>query len=241
MAEPLVAVISAGRAGNVPKLAPLLEGCDVAWFVPADQAGDYEYAGAEHVIPAGGLCESRNQALDLAFDQGRPCVQISDDLRKIEWTDGEGKLPTTVAQAVRRMLEALESTGLYLAGAAPTANAYFYRKALHTDAFIIGDLVTVLPSAPRFDTALKLKEDYDFTLQHVALYGGAARVNGVLATFTHRTNRGGAVAVRTPDLEDGAIRYLMEKWPGALRPHGRRAHEVSFVKKGVSELATAAR
>jgi hypothetical protein len=35
----------------------------------------------------GGLCPSRNLALDLAADEGKVCVQLSDDLQVFEYLE----------------------------------------------------------------------------------------------------------------------------------------------------------
>jgi len=71
-----------------------------------------------------------------------------------------------------------------------------------------------------------LKEDYDYTLQHLRAYGQVARLNRIMPTFRHRSNAGGAVAYRTPDLEVQAIAYLRAKWGDCIRPNTRRPHEV---------------
>jgi hypothetical protein len=66
-----------------------------------------------------------------------------------------------------------------------------------TSTFIVGDCIAVKPTPLRFDERLALKEDYGFTAAHIEEYGGALRLNWILASFRHRTNPGGAVAIRT--------------------------------------------
>lgn len=223
-----VAVVSSGRPGNVPAMEAHLAGLGPTWYVGTDEAGDYRYAGADRVVEAGGLIDARNAALDAA---GRlPCVQLSDDLRRMGWATGttrDSVAPLTVAAAVDRLLAAMAEHGAQLAGAAPTDNPYFAKPRVHTSAFIVGDFIVVAASCPlRFDPALRLKEDYDYTLQHLAAVGRVARLDQLLATFVHRTNRGGAVAYRTPDAEQQAIEYLQAKWPACIRPNPRRPNEV---------------
>ena len=47
-------------------------------------------------------------------------------------------------------------------------------------------------SIPRFDCEMTLKEDYDFTAQHLHTYGQIARLNRVFVKAKHYTNAGGA-------------------------------------------------
>ena len=42
-----------------------------------------------------------------------------------------------------------------------------------------------------------LKEDYDFTCQHIELHGAAVRLNRLFVKALHRVNPGGAVADRS--------------------------------------------
>jgi hypothetical protein len=229
-----VAIISSGRPGNAPAMEQHVIGGGLPrpmWYVAAGEAPDYRYCGATYVIEAGPLCVARNVALEEATRQGLPCVQLSDDLRRVGWANGTKAAdvePITLGQAVQRMLDAMAETGAMLAGGAPTANPYFSRPGVHRSAFIVGDLIVVrTPTCGlRFDEKLRLKEDYDYTLQHLATFGRVARVGQLLPVFAHRTNKGGAVAVRTPELEDETIDYLMAKWPGQLRPNSRRPHEI---------------
>ena len=50
------------------------------WIVGKGEAGDYRAGGAVNVVEGGGLCASRNMAIDLAAKAGKTCVQLSDDL-----------------------------------------------------------------------------------------------------------------------------------------------------------------
>jgi hypothetical protein len=171
----------------------------------------------------GSLVGARNLALHHAFVHGHDCVQVSDDLKRIR---ALGHDELTLGQAILRMDEALYETGLALAGCSPTDNLYFAKEGVATRKFIVGDLIMVRPTELRFDTNLRLKEDYDFTLQHWATYGGAARCDYIAPSFAHYTNAGGAVATRTAEREQECIAYLKAKWPGLIRDNPRRANEI---------------
>jgi hypothetical protein len=179
------------------------------------------------VVGVEGLVGARNAALKHAFAQDRPCVQTDDDLKGIGFT-ADGALVTTIsfAEAVDKMLEGALETGAYLAGAAPTPNSYFYGKPIGKVHFVCASICLVLPCGLRFDPALELKEDYDYTLQHLQTFGCVARVNGILPNYQHYSNKGGAVAVRSVELEQATISYLMEKWPGKLSLNHKRKNEI---------------
>jgi hypothetical protein len=225
-------IISTQRAGNVPAMEQLCAGLNPVWVV-ADEAdeAEYRYAGARQVLVGGALCASRNVALDYGMDQGTHVLQLSDDLKKVEVTSGPKRADVTAIRlptAVGVMLGALVNhPAAQLVGVAPTANPYFSKQRIHPTAFIVGDMILTRAGCPvRFDLNLRLKEDYDYTCQHLQTYGEVARIDNLLATFAHRTNRGGAVAVRTPELEQEMIDYLTQKWPGAIKPNPRRPGEV---------------
>jgi hypothetical protein len=192
--------------------------------------GDYRLAGATDVRPTGSLMDSRNWALEDAFCQGADCLQLSDDLKTLRFTEGKDNKKRTnlsIAQAVHIMAMSMREKDVYLAGVAPTDNAFFYNQPFSSNLFIVGDMMLVRSaSTPRFDTAMTLKEDYDFTCQHIAKYGAVVRCNQILASFQHRTNRGGAVAYRSEIREQENIAYLKRKWPGKIVDNPRRPNEV---------------
>ncbi len=227
-----VAIISSARTGNVPAMLRHVDGLgEATWYVPDDQVADYAYMGAGPVIGVtGGLCAARNAALDAAADLGLPCLQLSDDLRSVGIAHGPTRATVearTLAQVVPELAAALDGLDAQLAGVAPTANPYFSRQRVHRTGFVVGDLILVGAGCPlRFDTELRLKEDYDYTCQHLATYGRVARLDYVLAHFAHRTNKGGAVAIRTPEVEQASIDRLLERWPAHIRLNPRRPGEV---------------
>lgn len=224
-----LAVISKGRPDNVAKMREVT-GLPLSWYVPASEVADYVAAGADAVVASGGLCESRNHAINDGAAEGAYTVEFSDDLTGVAYAvDKKRTEALSVPDALRMMLGALRVTHFHLAGVAPTSNPYFSdpEKRIVTHKFVVGDLIMVSPETDlRFDEELKLKEDYDYTLQHLHTYGGVARVDSIMAVFKHRTNPGGAVAFRTAEREQQAIAYLKAKWPGDIRDNPRRENEI---------------
>ena len=115
-----------------------------------------------------------------------------------------------------------------------------------TEHFIVGDFILVdtaagdsAPTPPTpltsepvtatdaagFDERMKLKEDYDFTAQHLHVHGGVCRLNRLFVKAEHYVNSGGAVAVRNGKLEKQMIKHLRTKWPGVFLDQ-RRKNEV---------------
>lgn len=230
-----LAVVSSGRAANVPAMTALVG--PATWFVAPAERDAYQaaVAAAGGALGAGaaGLCRNRNAALKAAWREGLPCFELSDDLKKIDVVHIDAKgakhvRPLPFVDAARTLREAARATRAKLAGGPPTANAFYFnpRAPVSTAAFIIGDLLYVEPCDLLFDEAFLVKEDYDYTLQHVRRFGRVARCNAVLAQFAHYSNAGGVVSYRTDAVEAEAVRLLKAKWPAYVRDNPRRAHEI---------------
>jgi hypothetical protein len=128
------------------------------------------------------------------------------------------------------MMAAHDASGAPLVGAAATDNAFFMPADLVSDhAFIIGDLMLVHPNPLRFDEDLRLKEDLDYSIQHLKMFGRVSRMNTILANWQHRTNYGGAVQYRTVATEREAIEVIQAKHPGWTRLNPRRENELLLV------------
>lgn len=225
------AIISAGRPENVPAMARHAQGLRPVWLVPRADVTAYRRAGASRVegVP-GGLVGARNRALDIAAAAGAWCLQLDDDLRAVRQVTGEGARPgrVTLAHAAGQVAATMDATGARLGGVAPTANAYFSRRTVTPWGFVIGSLCVLVPGPERFDARLPLKEDWDMTCQHLAAYGHVARRDDLLADFRHYSASGGCTRYRTGAREDAAVSLLLQRWPGHLRPHPRRAHELAL-------------
>lgn len=229
MTDVFISIISARRPKSVMKMQDFAP--NATWFVALGEAQDYIKEGAVNVIEAGSLIEARNKALEHAFEQNKSCVQLSDDLTKLFIVNDDLSLEQiSVEDAVKLMKTICDSTGFKLAGVAPVPNTFYYdpKKPVKTHHFIVGDFIYIQPSKPRFDNDLLLKEDYDFTAQHIHNYGGVARCDFIFAHFKHRTNAGGVVAYRTPEIEQQSIALLKSKWGDAIKDNPRRPNEILF-------------
>jgi hypothetical protein len=231
--------ISAGRPGNVPAMQALFAPDMITWVVPWHERHDYAAAGADAVLavrdPGQGefaLAAARNAALIHAVEAGAVCIQTDDDAKGFKHvTDSHPKgRPVPWIQLRNAMLAALNGS-VHLVGVPPTDNAYFARGRTLDYGFIIGSLCAADTAEPRWDQTLPFKEDYDYTCAHLDTYGKVARLDMYVAGYQHYSNRGGAVANRTPGAEMGLVNRLTERWPQYLRPHPKRPGELSFIPK----------
>lgn len=201
---------------------------EITWYVGKGESKDYAIAKG-NVIESGRLIPSRNRALDDAFKRNKYCLMTEDDLQEIKMANSmKLAVPISFTSAVREMYDVLRNVPLYLAGVSPTGNLFYYdpAKPLGLKHFCVGSLILVKPNPLRFDKNLRLKEDYDYTLQHIAKYGGVCRLNYLLPRFKHLTNMGGAVSYRTEALEQKTIQQLKKKWGASIRDNPRRPNEI---------------
>jgi hypothetical protein len=81
----LFCIISKGRAKNVEEMHELFKGTGLlpTWIVGEGETAAYKAQGAVTVVEGGGLCASRNKALDLAAKNKQYCVEMSDDIDRL--------------------------------------------------------------------------------------------------------------------------------------------------------------
>jgi hypothetical protein len=213
--EVYLTIISSNRTNNIEKMTNHFG--QATWIVPEQQVADYLDAGAKSVIGVGqGLSIARNVALERSFKKGLISLQSDDDLTKISrWVAGKSE-KTNPIKALEDMVLRLVLSDYCLAGVSPTANPYFITQQNNTNLFVSNSLIAVKPSQPRFDTNLKLNQDYDFTLQHILKYGGVQRCDDILPSYVHYSNKGGCKDYRTDELEKEAAEYLFNKYPDMI-------------------------
>ena len=223
-----VYVISAGRYNNLP-----FSDAQKRQYIFCVKDGEkklYQDCGCKDVYETGKLIPSRNFALDHAFKKNQICIQLSDDIKEVK-TNPSGE-SVDLESVVEELAEKFKkTTGVYLLGIPPTDNPFFAKAIVSKNTFCIGDLFFSKPNPLRFDEKLTLKEDYDYTLQHIATFGGVVRSNDLLAEYKHYSNSGGAVEVRSTPNEQRNIAYLKSKWGAAIRDNPRRPNEILLAPK----------
>jgi len=220
-----VYVISANRYNDLPFDAKQKE--DYIFCVKNGQSNLYKQNGCKHVYDTGNLMNSRNFALDHAFKQNKICVQLSDDIKKVKlnksfYQSKEIQLDNAIKDIVNKFNKI---QGVYLMGVPPTDNYFFATKLVVENKFCIGDMLFVKPNELRFDTQLTLKEDYDYTLQHIQK-AKVLRYQKYLFTFKHYSNKGGAVDIRNGQEEQKNIMILKSKWGDKVKLNTKRKNEI---------------
>ncbi len=228
--EYFLAVISHKRPENVEKIARIVGGA--TFFVNRAEKGDYANAGAHKVIPCGDdICAARNRAIEEAKEYGVPCVQVSDDLRRIKrFSLKAGKrvsVEITFDDAVGILLKEMRMRKAKFAGVAVTSNQLNYTGVdFSYDKLIVNDLIIV--DGTKFDAAMWLKEDYDLCIHELIYTGVIVRANHILCDFPHRENKGGANSYRTSPVEAAQTKRLFAKWGPHIKPHPTRAGQISL-------------
>jgi hypothetical protein len=253
-------IISKGRPRNVPSMEKHFKkkdkNCRPCWIVGKGETLAYMKQGATEVHEGGGLCASRNLAMEVARKEKKICVELSDDVSSFtfleakdpeEWVGGGYKKcanatdknmrggeavrcsisPVTAARFIECQMRKSEA---YLGGVYPNTNEgyMFGCEPVTKIHFIVGDFLIIdVVNSPntRFDEEMTLKEDYDFTAQHLHQHGRICRVNRIAMKAEHYTNAGGAVAVRNAEREQQNIAILRRKWPGVFG-NQKRENEV---------------
>lgn len=174
-----------------------------------------------------GISQARNAILNF-WPQDTEIVMLDDDIQSICQLTVNKKLAPMDSNGIKMFFQMafsnLRRNYKQLWGVYPVANGFFMNGEVK-NGFIIGTCFGVINSRIRFDENLKLKEDYDFTLSHIA-QGGVARFNFITVKAKHYTNKGGCQNYRTDELEAQSAEYLLKKWPKLVKLNPKRANEI---------------
>ncbi len=221
--------VSYKRAHTLPEMDSFIRE-NAIFCIWKEEEEEYKKYGAKKFIFGKGLLDQRNQALQHAYEENANCVQIDDDLVEVRINNFDGKKGDLVSfeEAYNDFISFAENSKAQLIGMPPTNNPFFAKKEVQNNAFCIASFMLAKPTSLRFDENLSLKEDYDYTLQHIKEYGLVQRYQKYLFTFRHYSNTGGVVDYRNDELENKNMMYLLKKWGGALKMHPKRKNEVLF-------------
>ena len=226
-----ICCISHNRHENLNAIFEIFGTKEINFFVKDENdKKNYLENGAKNVFITGSLINSRNKALEYSFSTGDICIQVSDDLKRIEFNDFTGirtKKYAQVIDVIQNIMPMFIENKYNLCGFPPTSNPYFAMKKEEIGKFIVGDFIMVKPCKILFDINLRLKEDYDYTLQHIKEFGGCIRYGYFLNDFIHYSNKGGAVSYRNDNIESETIIYLQNKWgTDIIKLNTKRKNEI---------------
>lgn len=249
MSQFSIYIISRSRPGNVDRMKDHLHNLSATWVVPLLEIPLYLASGVINIIPESspGVCGARNAALEDAFSKNLICVQLSDDPMQILWWHREdpqnisAKKRISLATAILRIYAYMLQANLYLGGGMPTARSQYspwHSRGYSTTNFIVGDVMVIRPCELRFNEKLRLKEDYEYTIQHIKKYGGAVRVCQFMTKFKHHSKIGGCTGYRSGELEKESIQILRELHPGWWKK-GRNENEIQLATPKSHMIKTA--
>lgn len=106
---------------------------------------------------------------------------------------------------------------LYFQGFAIVNNPFFRLKQYRSVGFVVGKMNFIKKTFLNYDKRFKVKDDYDFTAQHLSTYGGVMINNYIFPEGKHYQKGGlGSLKAREPQSIADA-KLLMEKYPGLFR------------------------
>lgn len=234
----IIAIPSMGRAGKVTS-TDVLSGAHCTLFVPENEEQDYR----EHhdsVIPVPmkikGITPTRNWILDWAKAKNeRAVVQCDDDgLSFNKFEDGKPGTGVplksiSIPDLLSNMFDMTADISSNLFGFQMANDSQFYKEYSPFSflCVVVGNFMGILEDGQRFDERLRVKEDYDFSLQSLFRHRRVLRHNKYAFMVTHIFDKGGCSDYRTYDVELSAIRTLRKKWgSNIIRSHPEKPWEI---------------
>lgn len=186
-----VAVISAERPHQVPKMEAALSGLNPIWYVPLEQVITYQNAGAKYVTGVEGTMPMKSKQLNAALDEGfslnQTVVTLDDDYNKVSKTVMVGDKIVSEACSLRSCISELEKSlqdsPFHLAGVGPSLNAFFSGVGFKYRGKVNGQLSAQTPSVVRYDENLKSQVDFEYCMAHHAEFGGVVIHKSFLVDF----------------------------------------------------------
>jgi len=244
-----ISVVSSSRPHNVPKMIELL-GEEVTFYVKRGEEQFYKAAGAKHVKGTPGtdinkkvwtVSHQRNHAIKDAVALGLPCVQSSDDLKRMNvasinpLTGKPKRYPISFDEALEILLEEMKAQKSDYCSVGITDNPLNHKESFFTyNKLIVNDLI-INGGKYLYDELADNKEDYDMFVRQVLAGETTVRADNILCVFPHRENEGGCNLYRTYEHEAKCNSYVMQKHPGIVIKHKRRDNQLEINYKELNK------
>jgi len=168
----------------------------------------------------GNLCRVRNHIIDCELVQGDAdvLVIIDDDFHGLAYWEQKRRveLPSEEFLAfVEKYTILARELGAFLWGVNLTSDKQLYREytPFSTVAYIGGPFQAIRRGCElRYDERMPLKEDYDFSLQHLNRYRCVVRVNHAYYLVRQSEQAGGCATYRNFEREKAQFEILRRKW-----------------------------
>lgn len=224
----------------------LLKSNEIYIFVEPQDLNDYKkYKGRVKKIVNiekndQGIVYVRNFILDY-FKQGDEVMMLDDDIQGFYRMAGKEVVKIGIEDTMKlfeQSFKICQNGGSKLWGLYPIANAFYMscKNPINVKGFIIATACGIVVSDLRFEEEAGLKEDYDFTMQHIKKFGKVLRWNCYAVKAKHYKNKGGLTEIRTKEKEKKVCDYLKKKYPGAIVDNPRRENEVLIRINKVKEV-----
>lgn len=190
--------------------------------VPQRQVEDYkkhnkDVLGCPDEIK--GITPTRNFILNYCKENGiKQHIQIDDDIKYFFKHEANKTIrdvpPETFWQLLEHMFLLTGEWGGRCFGLKLREDKKDYREygPFPTLCVIGANIIGIIDNHLKFDENCTVKEDYDYSLQHIRAFGRVIRFNKYGVHAEHLFNEGGCSLYRTLDTEMKMLEYLQKKW-----------------------------
>jgi len=184
------------------------------------------------VTNTSGISSARNYILKY-FD-GDNILMCDDDitgLYRLNKSSSKNLIPLSseeIFDLIGKGFSLLKKNKTKLWGVYPIRNSFFMSDFIVSAGFVIGTFCGVICDYKniKYDTSMKLKEDYDFTLQHIMKYKKIIRFNNICVDAKHYSNSGGCQDYRNLKEENNSCEILLNRYPQFVKLNPSRPGEI---------------
>lgn len=170
------------------------------------------------IIPKGSvtnISNTRNWILDNINNE--KILMVDDDYKSVTWNlKRERKIlnEDEIAHFINLGFQMCEDSGIALWGLNVNSDPMSYTicRPFGFSGMILGPWLGIINTKLRFDENLPLKEDYDFSLQHLNEFRATLRFNFLSYDVDHEKLPGGCQTYRNTEKENQQNIALQKKW-----------------------------
>lgn len=202
-----------------------------------------------------GLAGQRNFIVDY-FDEDTKIVSLDDDVtgvyeigynKAIPLAVGSDRVPLSklhvtdsLIEIIKKGFELCEQNGYTLWGLYPVTNLFYMNKQLEYTKdlrFIVGAFMGFINKKRKADESLKIRQDYDLSVQAYLQDGGLIRFNRISVKYGIYCKNGGVGQSQKDRQEQLKLEteILLNKYPELVKKNKRRENEIllrtKYIKK----------
>lgn len=236
----LIAIPSMGRS-NGSATFEILKKESPMFFVPEREHAEYKKNYKDvTAVPneIKGITQTRNFILDWCKAKNiEHVVQVDDDAIGFFKFENCKIFDISYSAAIHfhSAMQLMEDLGTVLFGFQVTKDTMTYRE-YSPFSFVstcVASCFGMKVCNLRFDENIRLKEDYDYSLQVMREYRKVLRLNKYVWFVEHQKNKGGCSEYRSHEAELNAINYLKKKWGDSVIQTNKRKDFEIVVRSGL--------